>query len=77
MSTACIITGASKGFGRAVATELAKGFGSLHFVLVARDTQQLEETRRQVQAVQPAGNTTIREKQKKKRERERETSRCV
>ncbi|KJE90952.1 sepiapterin reductase [Capsaspora owczarzaki ATCC 30864] len=57
MSILCIVTGASRGLGRSIATALAGTFPSLHFVLVARDAAQLAETERQVKAIQPQAST--------------------
>lgn len=42
----CIITGASRGIGRAVAIELSKRKEIQNFVLIARDAIKLEETKR-------------------------------
>ncbi|MCX5774178.1 MAG: SDR family NAD(P)-dependent oxidoreductase [Fusobacteria bacterium] len=45
MST-CIITGASRGIGRAVAIELSKRKEIQDFILIARDSVKLEETKK-------------------------------
>eukprot|EP00656_Telonema_subtile_P035864 TRINITY_DN39820_c0_g1_i1.p1 TRINITY_DN39820_c0_g1~~TRINITY_DN39820_c0_g1_i1.p1 ORF type:complete len:260 (-),score=76.95 TRINITY_DN39820_c0_g1_i1:48-827(-) len=46
MVRAVVVTGASRGFGRAVAVDLATRWPGSHFVLTARDPAALLETRR-------------------------------
>ena len=50
--TCCVITGASRGFGRSVAIALAREFSHAgiegHFVLLARCEEGLQETRNKV-----------------------------
>ena len=47
--TCCVITGASRGFGRATAFALAHAFAesgcNSHFILLSRDEKKLQETR--------------------------------
>jgi 3-oxoacyl-[acyl-carrier protein] reductase len=42
----CLITGASRGIGRAIAIELSQREDIQNFVLIARDIEQLKETKR-------------------------------
>ena len=50
--TCCVITGASRGFGRSVAIALAREFSDAgiegHFVLLARCEEGLQETRNKI-----------------------------
>ena len=50
--TCCVITGASRGFGRSVAIALAREFSDSriesHFVLVSRSEKGLQETRNRI-----------------------------
>ena len=56
--TCCVITGASRGFGRSVAIALAREFSSAgiegHFVLLARCEEDLQETRNKVIETYPS-----------------------
>ena len=50
--TCCLISGASRGFGRSVAVALAREFSDFgiesHFILVSRSGDELEETRNRI-----------------------------
>ena len=61
--TLCVITGASRGFGRAVALALARDFSDMgsegQFVLVSRSEDGLEETKNQMKASFPSQKGTM------------------
>ena len=50
--TCCLISGASRGFGRSVAVALARQFSDSgtkgHFILISRSRDDLEETRNRI-----------------------------
>ena len=50
--TCCLISGASRGFGRSVAVALARQFSDSgtkgHFILISRSGDDLEETRNRI-----------------------------
>lgn len=53
--TCCLISGASRGFGRSVAVALAREFSDSgiegHFILISRSGDDLEETRNRITQV--------------------------
>lgn len=53
--TCCVITGASRGFGRATAFALADAFAASgcnsHFILLSRDEKNLQETKDGIMAL--------------------------
>nr|XP_054766089.1 sepiapterin reductase-like [Lytechinus pictus] len=58
--TFCIITGGSRGIGRAMAVTFSAKFGpGSTVVLTGRSTADLSETQRQVQAVAPGVNVSV------------------
>lgn len=56
MTKTCVITGASRGIGRAVAVELSKREDIRHFILLARTEEGLKET---VSFMQPGKNIEL------------------
>ena len=59
MIHAVVITGASKGFGRALAKAVARGSGSnVHFVLSGRDHTDLNEVRSELFEIRQQQNLT-------------------
>ncbi|KAI8489852.1 hypothetical protein Bbelb_324820 [Branchiostoma belcheri] len=60
VATFCVVTGASKGFGRAVAINLAEavGDGSL-IVITARGEGGLDETKKKIEAVAPHAQVKV------------------
>eukprot|EP00658_Telonema_sp_P-2_P066826 TRINITY_DN55790_c0_g1_i2.p1 TRINITY_DN55790_c0_g1~~TRINITY_DN55790_c0_g1_i2.p1 ORF type:complete len:262 (+),score=52.68 TRINITY_DN55790_c0_g1_i2:232-1017(+) len=61
MASAIVLTGASRGFGRAVAVEMASRWGGhgAHFVLTARDNAGLLKTRDEMVAASPGANVSL------------------
>merc|ERR1712166_191902 len=54
-----VLTGASRGFGRALAVEMARAETCLHFILTARDESDLRQTRTEIAALDPTGTIQL------------------
>ena len=62
--TCCLISGASRGFGRSVAVALARQFSDSgtkgHFILISRSGDDLEETRNRIVQICPTAEGKLK-----------------
>ena len=58
-STLCIITGASRGLGKHIAVQFAKHFPATHFILLARNGNDLSDTKQSIAHVDASATVDI------------------
>lgn len=47
-NTLCLVTGASKGLGKHIAIQFAQNYPATHFILVARNENELNDTKQSI-----------------------------